>query len=169
MKGEYAVTTCNDDLSCQLDGDLWVGMGNWTELKRKVEVHMSRTFRRRLPGKSLVARLFIVLAAAVVVTACSQGPKGESVIIIGAVSQDGTVSMKGRMSFALNPLSGRLEPSYWKPDTLYLFRVSTDKVGGVSAKAGEIYRVGQNKDLTNVGTFDQATTDDDLVSRYVKK
>ena len=129
---------------------------------------LSRTLRHLSFHKRWRATVLIALAIGVVATACDQGPKSEGVIIIDAVSQDGTVTMKGRMSFELNAQSGRLEPNYWKPENLFLFRVPTEKVGGVSAKAGEIYRVDANKGLVKVGTFDGATSNDDLVKRYAR-
>lgn len=104
----------------------------------------------------------------VVLVACSRVPKAEQVIVVDAVTEDGSVSLGGRMSFERNPATGRLEPDYWEPGTLYLFRVSTDAIGEVAAEAGEIYRVQPDQTLKKVGSFDLGRSKEELVKRYAK-
>jgi hypothetical protein len=110
----------------------------------------------------------LALLAMIAVTGCSRGPKADVVVVVKAVAEDGTASFWGRMSFELNQQTGQLEPSYRKPGTLYLFRVTTDKVGDVSAKPGDIFQVQAGGTLTKVGVFDLASTDEALVKRYSK-
>jgi hypothetical protein len=108
----------------------------------------------------------LVLGVMLATLACRARITSDQVIMVKGVTDDGFVKFEGRMTFKQNPVTGKLEPDYWKPTTLYLFRVATDKVGGISAKRGEIYRVGSNKELTKAGLFDESKSDDELEKQY---
>lgn len=121
----------------------------------------------------LASALVLLLA-----TGCGS-PKGEAIVIFG---EGESAAVQGHVEFIVEPMTGNLRPNFWKPGTLFLFRVANDRLG-VEAKPGEVYRVaapesnvsspgglrgsGRGAELERVGTFDVALTDEELGARYV--
>jgi hypothetical protein len=105
----------------------------------------------------------LVLVTILVLGALGCSPKGRAVVIIDA---SGSSKVKGQTWVTFNP-NGGYEMDIWAPSNLVLVRTSQTLSNGFSAKGGAIYRVGRDRVLQEVGSFDTTLTDEKLFARHL--
>ena len=57
-------------------------------------------------------------------------------------------------------------PNLWEPGWVVLFRTDGKIPGGEAGKAGEAYRIDDQKKLNKIGTFDPKRSDTELAKDY---
>jgi hypothetical protein len=57
-------------------------------------------------------------------------------------------------------------PNLWEPGWVVLFRTDGKIPGGEAVKAGEAYRIDDQKKLARIGTFDLKKSDQELAKDY---
>jgi len=105
--------------------------------------------------------LALLLSLLLATVACHR-IHGETLVILG---EGEGASVRGEVSFAINPASGQMEPELRKPGVLYVFRAE-HSVGDVTGKAGEVYKVTEGGNLVKAGDFDLSKTDDELAKAF---
>ena len=109
-------------------------------------------------SRTLLPRVLCLAAALVLVlgfVGCKKAAKGVMVINNGEAKM---VTMKiGN--------NGEL-PNLWEPGWVVLFRTDGKIPGGEAGKAGEAYRIDENKKLSKIGNFDRKKSDEELAKEY---
>jgi len=109
----------------------------------------------RLVALATIAILFFT------VIAC-RGIHGDTMVV---VDEGETVGVRGQVTLSLNPATGKFDPALNEPGIIYVFRADKT-IGGVDAKAGDIFIVDEEGVLQKAGTFDTDKTNDELAKMF---
>jgi hypothetical protein len=90
--------------------------------------------------------------------------KGDTMVIV----YFGSSTVRGQVTFQLNPGTGKMEPDLWQPGILYFFRVGREVNLYNRGDPGIIYRVNKKRMLKKVGEFDESKSDEELVKQYLR-